>query len=268
MQARASLNQTEVNLGHTIITAPIDGVVISRNVDVGQTVAASMQAPTLFVIAQDLTAMQVNASVAESDIGRIAAGQPVTFRVDAYPGTDLHRHGLAGASRAGRGAERRQLRHDHRRAEPGSEAQARHDGERDHRDRAGVTTCFACRMRRCACVRPPRCWSPSARRRRTSRRRTGAPTAAGDARHSGDRADATARCGSLRDGLLTPVPVVIGTTDASHTAVVAGDLDEGVEVVTGITTPAAAPSTAAPTRSPLLPAPRRPGGAGTAPRAR
>ncbi|MGE0361749.1 MAG: efflux RND transporter periplasmic adaptor subunit, partial [Vicinamibacterales bacterium] len=86
VQARASLNQSEVNLGHTIIRSPIDGVVISRNVDVGQTVAASMQAPTLFVLAQDLSAMQVNASVAESDIGRVRPGQRVTFLVDAYPG--------------------------------------------------------------------------------------------------------------------------------------------------------------------------------------
>ena len=88
-QARASLNQSDVNLGHTVIRAPIDGVVISRNVDVGQTVAASMQAPTLFVIARDLAKMQVNAHVAESDIGRIAPGQAVTFRVDAYPGTEF-----------------------------------------------------------------------------------------------------------------------------------------------------------------------------------
>jgi HlyD family secretion protein len=86
VQARASLNHSEVNLGHTIIRAPIDGIVISRNVDVGQTVAASMQAPTLFVIARDLAEMQVNASVAESDIGRIEPGQAASFRVDAYPG--------------------------------------------------------------------------------------------------------------------------------------------------------------------------------------
>src|SRR5213593_688171 len=84
-QARASLNQTDVNLEHTIIKAPIDGIVISSNVDVGQTVAASMQAPTLFIIANDLTEMRVNAKVDESDIGRIRPGQPVTFRVDAYP---------------------------------------------------------------------------------------------------------------------------------------------------------------------------------------
>ena len=84
-QARASLNQAEVNLQHTIINSPIEGTVISRNVDVGQTVAASMSAPTLYVIAQDLTQMQVSASIDESDIGRIQTGQPVTFRVDAYP---------------------------------------------------------------------------------------------------------------------------------------------------------------------------------------
>jgi HlyD family secretion protein len=85
VQARASLNQNQVTLDHTIIRAPIDGVVISRNVDVGQTVAASMSAPTLFVIANDLSRMQVNASIDESDIGRVAPGQAVTFKVDAYP---------------------------------------------------------------------------------------------------------------------------------------------------------------------------------------
>ena len=88
-QAQASLNQSQVNLDHTVITAPIDGIVISRNVDVGQTVAASMQAPTLFVLAADLTKMQVVASLDESDVGRIRPGQPVRFRVDAYPAQDF-----------------------------------------------------------------------------------------------------------------------------------------------------------------------------------
>lgn len=85
-QSRAALNQAQVNLSHTTITAPIDGIVISRNVDVGQTVAASMQAPVLFTIAQDLRHMQVEASVDEADIGRIEPDQHVTFQVDAYPG--------------------------------------------------------------------------------------------------------------------------------------------------------------------------------------
>jgi HlyD family secretion protein len=85
VQGRASLNQSQVNLGHATIVAPIDGIVISRNVDVGQTVAASMSAPVLFVLARDLTRMQVNAKIDESDIGRIQPGQAVTFAVDAYP---------------------------------------------------------------------------------------------------------------------------------------------------------------------------------------
>jgi HlyD family secretion protein len=84
-QAQASLNQNQVNLEHTVIAAPIDGIVVSRNVDIGQTVAASFQSPTLFIIAADLTKMQVNASVDEADVGRIRPGQHVRFRVDAYP---------------------------------------------------------------------------------------------------------------------------------------------------------------------------------------
>jgi HlyD family secretion protein len=84
-QSQASVNQSQVNVDHTIIAAPIDGIVTQRNVDVGQTVAASMQAPTLFIIAADLTKMQVNANIDESDVGRIRPAQHVTFRVDAYP---------------------------------------------------------------------------------------------------------------------------------------------------------------------------------------
>jgi HlyD family secretion protein len=84
-QAQASLNQNQVSLDHTIIETPIDGIVIQRSVDVGQTVAASLQSPTLFIIAADLTKMQVNANIDEADVGRIRPGQNVTFRVDAYP---------------------------------------------------------------------------------------------------------------------------------------------------------------------------------------
>ena len=84
-QAQANLNQAQVDLSHTIIATPIDGVVISRNVDVGQTVAASFQAPVLFLIANDLTRMRVNASIDEADVGRVREGQEVTFHVDAFP---------------------------------------------------------------------------------------------------------------------------------------------------------------------------------------
>jgi HlyD family secretion protein len=84
-QARAQLDTAKVNLEYTTIHSPVNGIVISRNVDVGQTVAASFQAPVLFTIAKDLTKMQVDTNVSESDIGGITEGKPATFVVDAYP---------------------------------------------------------------------------------------------------------------------------------------------------------------------------------------
>ncbi|MDR2179513.1 MAG: efflux RND transporter periplasmic adaptor subunit [Synergistaceae bacterium] len=85
LQARESLKQAETNLKYTKITSPIDGVVISRQVDVGQTVAASLQTPTLFAIAKDLTQMQVEANIDEADIGRIQEGQRAVCRFDSWP---------------------------------------------------------------------------------------------------------------------------------------------------------------------------------------
>ncbi|MDR1873738.1 MAG: efflux RND transporter periplasmic adaptor subunit [Synergistaceae bacterium] len=85
VQAKASLQQAETNLDYAKIVSPVDGVVISRKVDVGQTVAASLQTPTLFSIARDLTQMQVEASIDEADIGRIAEGQKAECKFDAWP---------------------------------------------------------------------------------------------------------------------------------------------------------------------------------------
>ena len=84
-QVQASLEQAQIDLGHTQITAPVDGTVIARHMDVGQTVAASFQSPTIFEIAQDLTKMQVDTNVDEADVGQVKMGQPATFTVDAYP---------------------------------------------------------------------------------------------------------------------------------------------------------------------------------------
>jgi len=84
-QTEAQLERAKINLRYATIKSPIDGVVISRAVDVGQTVAASLSAPTLFTIANDLTKMQVQTSVDEADIGKVQVGQEVTFTVDAYP---------------------------------------------------------------------------------------------------------------------------------------------------------------------------------------
>jgi len=85
VQAKSQLNTAEVNRQHTVITAPIDGIVIQRAVEPGQTVNAGMSAPKLFVIAADLTKMQVNANIDEADVGNMRPGQVVTFRVDAFP---------------------------------------------------------------------------------------------------------------------------------------------------------------------------------------
>lgn len=84
-QARAQVARDQTNLGNTVIRSPVAGVVVARDVDVGQTVAASFQTPTLFKIAQDLRRMQIDTSVAESDIGSVREGQAVTFGVDAFP---------------------------------------------------------------------------------------------------------------------------------------------------------------------------------------
>ncbi len=84
-QRRAAAEMARVDLGHTTIAAPIDGTVIARNVDVGQTVAASLSAPTLFIIAQDLTQMLVYAKTDEADVGKIRPGAVTTFRVDSFP---------------------------------------------------------------------------------------------------------------------------------------------------------------------------------------
>lgn len=88
-QAQAALQLAEINLSHTTITSPIDGVVVSRDVDVGQTVAASLSAPTLFTIANDLTQMQVMANIDQADIGLVEQAKSVNFTVDAFPGMEF-----------------------------------------------------------------------------------------------------------------------------------------------------------------------------------
>ncbi|MHB9117909.1 MAG: efflux RND transporter periplasmic adaptor subunit [Burkholderiales bacterium] len=88
--AQAQVEKDRTNLNYAVIRSPISGVVVARNVDIGQTVAASFQTPTLFQIAQDLRQMQIDSSVAEADIGLIQVGQAVDFGVDAYPDSEFH----------------------------------------------------------------------------------------------------------------------------------------------------------------------------------
>src|SRR6266700_4043368 len=89
-QKEAAVTVSQTNFNYTVIRSPIDGTVVARNVDVGQTVAASLQAPTIFTIAQDLTKMLVYAKTDESDVGNIRPGKPVTFKVDAFPKDTFH----------------------------------------------------------------------------------------------------------------------------------------------------------------------------------
>jgi HlyD family secretion protein len=89
-QKEAAVTVAQTNLDYTVIRSPIDGTVVARNVDVGQTVAASLQAPTIFTIAQDLKKMWVYAKTDESDVGNIKIGKPVTFKVDAFPKDTFH----------------------------------------------------------------------------------------------------------------------------------------------------------------------------------
>jgi len=257
VQAKASLHQSQVNLGHTVIRSPIDGVVISRNVDVGQTVAASMQAPTLFVLAQDLRAMQVNASVAESDIGRVQPGQHVTFRVDAYPGNEFT--GTVSLVRLDPIVEQNVVSYvttidvpnPSLALKPGMTANVTIEIERA----TGVLRVPNAALR----VRPTAdqlaalglpADGESADAVPAGRDRRGEPPASGD--HAGE-------VWVVRDGALHRVPVVLGTSDATHTAVRSDALDEGSDVVVGLSSSAAAAGRPAETtRSPLLPTPRRP----------
>jgi HlyD family secretion protein len=234
VQARAALNQNRVNLGHTIITSPVDGIVISRNVDVGQTVAASMSAPTLFVIANDLTRMQVDASVDEADIGRIVQGQPASFRVDAYP-SDVFTGTVAQV-----------------RLEPVvqqnvvSYVTVIDVPNTDGRLKPGMTANVTIEIARAEnVVKVPNAalrFQPLDAGSQTRRRTPGT--------------EVGARVWTLRDGQLQPVTVQTGLSDGTTSAIVGGDLRENTPVVTGA--PVASTGTAAPAASPLIP--QRPGG--------
>ena len=114
-QREAALASARNDLSKTEITAPVDGVVISRQVEPGQTVAASLNTPTLFTIAQDLSQMQVDVAIDESDIGRIRPDQRVTFTVDAFPGPHVRGHGPPDPQGGADGAERRHLHRRRRR---------------------------------------------------------------------------------------------------------------------------------------------------------
>jgi len=254
VQAKAQLEQAQVNLNHTIITAPIDGIVVARSVDVGQTVAASMQAPTLYVIAGDLTRMQVLASVDESDIGRVQQGQPVSFTVDAYPGETFT--GTVSQVRLQPTVEQNVVSYTTVIDVP----------NRSMKLKPGMTASVSIEIARADDVlRVP---SAALRFRPASDgTRSGAPRDANAAARQAraPRDGNTRRVWVFADGAIQPHRVEAGLSNGTMTAITGGDLAEGAEVVTS-SGDAAQRASASPTTSPLLPfGGRRGAGAGGRP---
>ena len=222
-QQRAALVQAEVDLSHTFIRAPVDGVVISRNVDVGQTVAASLQAPTLFLIAEDLTRMQVNTSVDEADIGQVQTGQPARFTVDAHPGRPFE--GTVAQVRAAPNIIQNVVTYDViiQVANP------------DLRLKPGMTANVQILVaRKAAALKVP----AAALRFRPSEgeaERAGGRNPDGRPERSGPRGPVPleGRVWVLEDGAPKAVTVTLGLRDGNYVEVAAGDLREGQAVLVG-----------------------------------
>jgi HlyD family secretion protein len=228
-RARSSLSQAQTNLKYTDIVAPTDGIVISRAVNVGQTVAASLQAPILFTIAQDLREMQVNTSVSESDIGRLQAGMATTFTVDAYPGTSFEGRirEIRNAAQVVQNVVTYDAVIDVSNAElklkPGMTASVTVVTDR----RTDVLRVPNAALR----FQPPQ---PDA-----DGKRAGSANATGGRQRPGGgankRGDAERAVWVLRGKEPVRVPVTTGLTDGTNTEILSGDLQPGDAVVTAIT---------------------------------
>jgi len=244
VQAQASLNQADVNLSHTIIKAPIDGVVIARNVDVGQTVASSLQAPTLFVIARDLSEMRVNASIDESDIGEITPKQPVKFRVDAYPGETFT--GTVSQVRLQPVVQQNVVSYVTVIDVPNPGLKLK----------PGMTAAVTIETARAGDVlKVPN----AALRFKPSGAGGPKPARAGNAGSAASNEDRGA-VWVLAQDRPTRFAVRTGISDGRDTAILDGELSEGTAVITGTASATAPAATAAPATSPLLPFGGRGGG--------
>jgi len=232
-QARAARNQAQVNLSYTNILSPIDGVVISRNVDVGQTVAASLQAPTIFTIAQDLTKMQVDTNVAEADVGRLQVGMPTYFTVDSFPGQRFR-------------GKIREIRNAATMLQNVVTYDAVIDVDNtDLRLRPGmtanVTVIYAERPSVLAVPNGALRFHPSPT---LGNRGAAAPSKGGAAARpaSADEKQETRTIWVLRGPSPEPIAVHAGLTDGTMTEVLDGDLHENEQVVVEATDPGSSPS--------------------------
>lgn len=244
VQAEATLYQNEVNLAHATITAPVDGTVIARNVDVGQTVAASLQSPTLFEIAADLTRMQVKASVDEADMGRVSAGQTATFTVDAYP-TETFR-GTVTQVRLQPTVSQNvttyssivNVANPELKLKPGMTASIRIQVA----SRSGVLRVGNAALR----------FKPTAEILAALRQPAAAKApAAGKVPLAAKLPTAGARLWTYAEGTLTAVSVRTGITDGTSTELVEAPLEEGAHVVTDVTVGSSSTGTTRKTTSPL-----------------
>jgi HlyD family secretion protein len=259
-QAEASLHSAEVNLTYTTIVSPIDGVVISRSVDVGQTVAASLQAPTLFTIAEDLKKMQVDTNVAEADVGKLQPGMPASFTVDAYPSERFR--GKVRQIRNAPQTVQNVVTYDavidvdnaELKLKPGMTANVTFIVA-DHADSVRLANA-ALRFRPPADLLPKSAASASAGNRASgakaagdgSERRTGRGRAGG----AGERTLDSRSVWLLRGNLPEQRSIRVGVTDGSFTELVEGDVKPGDSLITGVVSDPSAqtPKTPLPTGGP------------------
>jgi HlyD family secretion protein len=235
-QAAANLKQARTNLTYATIVSPVDGVVLSRSVDVGQTVASSLQAPVLFTIAEDLRKMEVHTSVAEGDVGRLASGMDATFTVDAFPGERFK--GKVGQIRNAAQTVQNvvtydaviEVDNDDLRLRPGMTATV----TIVHAERADVLAVANAGLR----FKPPaEALSSSAATLASAPAPAPAGSGGGNGGgrgrrgHPGEDDGASRTLYVLRAGSPEPVSIKTGLSDGTVTEVVSGDLHEGDEVV-------------------------------------
>ena len=230
--AEAQAERDRTNLAYTVIRSPVSGVVVSRAVDVGQTVAASFQTPTMFTIAQDLSKMQIDSSYAEADIGNIHEGQLATFRVDAFP--DRNFNGVVSQVRLNPTTQQNVVTYDVVIAVDNSD-QALMPGMT-----AYVSIIIAQRKDALLVPNAALRFRPSEVKPGPGKPRGGGKpqegSKDGQARKDGrkDKGAADARTGTvymLEKGQLKPVRMVVGITDNRFTEVLGGDLKEGTAVI-------------------------------------
>jgi HlyD family secretion protein len=249
--AKAALQQAQVDLDHTVIRSPVDGIVVSRNVDVGQTVAASLQAPVLFLIANDLSKMQVDTNVSEGDVGNVWVDQDSEFTVDAYPARRFHGKVLQVRNApimvqnvvtydAVVGVDNRDLV-----LKPGMTANVQFMVSR----KEGVLKVPNAALR----FRPPE--SKPQPQVAAAEQENAPASGSGGGNRGGDRGGnrgagggqgqrgGRAREGTLyvlRDGKAAPVRIRLGITDGTSTEIAAGEVKEGEQVVVAMSSAAQA----------------------------